>query len=82
MNNNTQHSLNSSGAHIAPSNNFSILKSIDNSISNFQSQIDDEGFWIADLARTREILQLWKENLPDIKIHYAMKCCNEPSLLE
>jgi ornithine decarboxylase len=83
MNNNTQLSLNSSGAHIAPSNNFSILNQIELSISNFQSQIDgDEGFWIADLKRTKEVLQLWEENLPNIQINYAMKCCNEPNLLK
>jgi ornithine decarboxylase len=83
MNNETHPSLNSSGAHIAPSNNFSILNHIDDSISKFQSQLDgDEGFWIADLKRTKEVLQVWKENLPNIKINYAMKCCNESNLLE
>jgi ornithine decarboxylase len=83
MNTESHLGLNSSGAHIAPKNNFSIISNINASISQFASYLDeDEAFWVGDINRIKEAIQLWKNNLPNIKIYYAMKCCNEPNLLE
>jgi ornithine decarboxylase len=43
---------------------------------------EDEAFWIADFNRVKRSHEAWKENLPNIQINYAMKCCNGPNLLE
>jgi hypothetical protein len=75
--------LNPSGYHIGPKNNFSILPNVDSSINQFKSYLEeDEPFWIGNLDRIKNTLQVWKEKLPNIQIYYAMKCCNEPNLLE
>jgi ornithine decarboxylase len=42
---------------------------------------EDEAFWVADMNRPRESLSLWDDHLPTVKRFYAMKCCDEPSLL-
>lgn len=36
---------------------------------------------VGDFDRPRQSLDLWEENLPDIKPYYAIKCCDEPGLL-
>ncbi|OHT14816.1 Pyridoxal-dependent decarboxylase, pyridoxal binding domain containing protein [Tritrichomonas foetus] len=69
--------------HVAPSNNFSIVDSVDKNVQNILNKIDeDQAFWVGDLNRPRESLSLWEENLPDIKPYYAIKCCDEPNLLQ
>lgn len=69
--------------HVAPKNNYSIVKSLDVSVERFLKEInDDEAFWVADFDRPRQSLNLWEEHLPNIKPFYAMKCCDEPQLLQ
>jgi len=68
--------------HISPPNNFSIVSSLDAKVQAIQREIDsDEAFWVGDLNRPRESLSLWEDNLPSVKLFYAMKCCDEPNLL-
>ena len=69
--------------HVAPHDNFTIVKNLDETTVKCLESIEpDQGFWIADFNRVRHSLSLWEENLSTIKIHYAMKCCDEPNLLE
>ena len=69
--------------HKAPDCNYSIVSSLDNNVKSILDQIDeDEAFWVADMNRPRESLSLWEEHLPDVKPYYAMKCCDEPNLLQ
>lgn len=68
--------------HTATYDNFSIVKSLDETIIKCQESIDpDKAFWIGDFNRVRQALTAWEENLSDIKIHYAVKCCDESNLL-
>ena len=69
--------------HVPPANNFSIVSSLSSEVIAARQKLDsDEAFWIADFNRTRESLELWEENIPSVKMHYAMKCCDEPHLLK
>jgi ornithine decarboxylase len=69
--------------HSAAPNNFSFISTIDPKVCAIQAQLDDdEAFWIADLNRPRESLSLWEDHLQTIKPFYAVKCCNEPFLLQ
>jgi ornithine decarboxylase len=68
--------------HRVPLNNFSQVTSLDSSVREVRRELDpDEAFWIADMNRPRESLSMWQEQLPGIKLFYAMKCCDEPNLL-
>jgi ornithine decarboxylase len=68
--------------HKAPQNNFSIVSCLDWKVQTVQRELgDDVGFWIADMNRPRESLSLWTDNLPSVKLFYAIKCCDEPNLL-
>ena len=68
--------------HVPPANNYSKVSSLDAAALEVRQTLDsDEAFWIGDFSRVRESLSLWDENLPDVKMHYAMKCCDEPNLL-
>jgi len=68
--------------HHAPANNYSIISKLDPIAEEARKNIDeDEAFWIADFNHVRESLSLWHNNLPDVHMHYAMKCCDEPNLL-
>lgn len=69
--------------HIAPKDNLSIVKCIDEQVERFLKEIDnDEAFWVGDFDRIRQLLSLWEQNLPDVKPYYAIKCCDEPGLLK
>ena len=69
--------------HVAPKDNLTVIKSIDKHVEQFMKELDDdEAFWVADFNRPRESLNLWEEHLPDIKPYYAIKCCDEPNLLQ
>ena len=69
--------------HIAPKDNLSVVKSIDEPVERFLKEIDDdEAFWVGDFDRPRQSLNLWEEHLPDVKPYYAIKCCDEPVLLQ
>jgi ornithine decarboxylase len=66
--------------YIVPS--FSPISSLDSAVLQIQRDVDpDEAFWVGDLNRARESLSLWGKHLPDVKLFYAMKCCDEPNLL-
>jgi ornithine decarboxylase len=68
--------------HVAPLNNFSRVSSLDMVVRTVQQKLDpDEAFWVADMNRPRESLSMWREQLPNIRVFYAMKCCDEPNLL-
>lgn len=59
--------------HIAPKENLSIIKSLDEPIDRFWKEIDDdEAFMVGDFDRPCQSLDLWEENLPDIKPYYAI----------
>ncbi|OHS93910.1 Pyridoxal-dependent decarboxylase, pyridoxal binding domain containing protein [Tritrichomonas foetus] len=69
--------------HIAPKDNLSVVKALDDPVEGFMKEIeDDEAFWVADFNRPRESLDLWEQHLPDVKPYYAIKCCDEPNLLQ
>lgn len=68
--------------HVAPANNYSFVSGLESKVVSCLRNIDDDlGFWAADMSRVRESLELWETHLPDVKMHYAVKCCNEPNLL-
>ena len=69
--------------HVAPHDNFSIIKNLDEVTVSCMEKIDnDQSFWIADFNRVRRSLSMWEENLSQVHIHYAVKCCDEPELLK
>ena len=69
--------------HIAPKDNLVVVKSIDETVERFQKEIEeDEAFWVGDFDRPRQSLNLWEQHLPDVKPYYAIKCCDEPVLLQ
>jgi ornithine decarboxylase len=69
--------------HVAPHDNFSIVKNLEETPVRCMEQIDnDQSFWIADFNRVRTSLSMWEENLSQVHVHYAMKCCDEPELLK
>jgi ornithine decarboxylase len=69
-------------SHTGPANNYSQVTSVESTVRSIQERLDDdEAFWVADLNRPRESLDLWSDHLPSVKVFYAVKCCDEPSLL-
>ncbi|EAX81856.1 hypothetical protein TVAG_372420, partial [Trichomonas vaginalis G3] len=59
--------------HVAPHDNFTIIKNENEVIQKCMDQIDnDQSFWVADFNRVRHCLALWEENLNRVHIHYAM----------
>lgn len=70
-------------AHKAPADNYSQLSELPSAVESALKEVDeDEAFWIGDFNRVRESVSLWEEHLSDVKPFYAMKCCNEPNLLQ
>ena len=69
--------------HTAPPDNFTCVTELDERIVEAQHKFDtDEAFWVADFNRVRHSIHLWDAHLSDIKPHYAVKCCNEPQLIQ
>jgi ornithine decarboxylase len=68
--------------HVPPRDNYTIVSQVSPAIKEFRKELeDDEAFWVADFNRPRDCLELWEQYLPSVKLHYAMKCCDEPNLL-
>lgn len=69
--------------NIEIANKIQVIDSLDPPAQEFMKTLEpDEAFWIADFDRVRHELKLWKDNLSIVKPFYAVKCCNEPKLLE
>ena len=69
--------------HNAPAHNYSIITSLKpEAISARDLVKPDEAFWIGDLGTVNSTIEIWEENLPDVHLNYAVKCCNEPHLLK
>lgn len=67
--------------HIAPADNYTRINTLDASIVEAQHKFSpDTAIWLADMNRVRYATHLWETYLPRVKAHYAMKCCNEPTL--
>jgi ornithine decarboxylase len=70
-------------SHLPPVQNFSRVSCVERPVQEIRDKLDgDEAFWVGDLNRPRESLQLWRDHLPTVKPFYAVKCCNEPNLLK
>lgn len=64
-------------------NDIKVVDSLDPVAADFMKTLDcDQAFWIADFDRVRHELKLWQDNLSRVKPFYAVKCCNEPKLLQ
>lgn len=69
--------------HTAPADNYTRVSALDETVVDAQHKFDpDEAFWVADMDRVRTSIGLWEAHLPLVKAHYAMKCCDEPNLLQ
>lgn len=67
----------------APPDNITRVDDIDPEAKKILETVDnDEAFWVADFNRIRHSLKLWEDNLPNVNLFYAMKCCDEPELLK
>lgn len=62
--------------------NFTVMNKTDPIVTKVRQGLDDDqGFWVADFNHVRECLNLWKNHMPNVHMHYAIKCNDEPTLL-
>ena len=41
-----------------------------------------KSFYVINLEHLQELYKIWTESLPNVKPHYAVKCCNNKTILE
>jgi len=69
--------------HAAPADNYTRVSALDAVTIECQRKVDpDEAFWVGDFNAVRHSVKLWEDNLPLLKPHFAVKCCNEPNLVK